>query len=283
MVSFTELLRQGSSHAWLFFPSAILLGALHGLEPGHSKTMMAAFIVAIRGTIGQAVLLGLSAAISHSLLIWIIAAAGLSFGNRIDPEKTEPYFQLVSAIVIAGMAIWMFLRTRHDVRAAHDHPHGHEHDHAHEGPHHDHVEGHEHHHHEDMETLGAGYQDAHEKAHAIDIERRFAGRSVTTGQIVLFGITGGLMPCPAALTVLLLCLQLRQFTLGFCLVVAFSIGLAATMVMAGVLAAWSVHHAEKRFRGFGDFLRRAPYFSVAILLLLAGYIGFQALRGMHVL
>ena len=59
MTSFTELLNQGSASAWLFAPSAVLLGALHGLEPGHSKTMTAAFIVAIRGTVAQAVLLAL--------------------------------------------------------------------------------------------------------------------------------------------------------------------------------------------------------------------------------
>lgn len=59
MNDFTSLLQQGN--AWLFIPSAILLGALHGLEPGHSKTMMAAFIVAVRGTLKQAVLLGLAA------------------------------------------------------------------------------------------------------------------------------------------------------------------------------------------------------------------------------
>ncbi|WP_439953329.1 HoxN/HupN/NixA family nickel/cobalt transporter, partial [Escherichia coli] len=61
--------------------------------------------------------------------------------------------------------------------------------------------------------------DAHARAHAEDIRRRFAGRQVTTGQIVLFGLTGGLIPCPAAITVLLLCIQLKQFSLGFALVV----------------------------------------------------------------
>src|SRR5712671_4197595 len=106
MNSFSDYLAHGN--AWLYIPAAVLLGALHGLEPGHSKTMMAAFIVAIRGTIAQAVLLGLSAAMSHSLLVWAIAAVGMYYGNQIDPEKTEPYFQLVSAIIIAGMAIWMF-------------------------------------------------------------------------------------------------------------------------------------------------------------------------------
>lgn len=78
MNDFSTLLQQGN--AWLFVPSAILLGALHGLEPGHSKTMMAAFIVAIRGTLTQAVLLGLSATISHTAVVWAVAMAGLYFG-----------------------------------------------------------------------------------------------------------------------------------------------------------------------------------------------------------
>ena len=104
MPPFAELLQQGTGHAWLFIPSAILLGALHGLEPGHSKTMMAAFIVAIHGTVAQAVLLGLSATLSHTAIVWLIAWIGLHLGGRIDTEHYEPYFQLVSAVIIIGVA-----------------------------------------------------------------------------------------------------------------------------------------------------------------------------------
>ena len=75
MPSFTDLLAQGAGHAWLFIPSAILLGALHGLEPGHSKPMMAAFIVAIRGSVLQAMLLGLAATLSHTLVVWAWSSA----------------------------------------------------------------------------------------------------------------------------------------------------------------------------------------------------------------
>lgn len=73
MNDFSVLLSHGTSSALLFIPSAILLGALHGLEPGHSKTMMAAFIVAIRGTVKQAVMLGLAATLSHNAVVWLIA------------------------------------------------------------------------------------------------------------------------------------------------------------------------------------------------------------------
>lgn len=83
------------------------------------------------------------------------------------------------------------------------------------------------------------------------------------------------MPCPAAFTVLLVCLQLKKVALGFSIVGAFSFGLALTMVTVGAAAAWSVQHAEKRFRGFGDAMRKAPYISCVLLALLAIYMGYQ--------
>ena len=110
-VRFRRYSPAGAAHAWLYFPSAILLGALHGLEPGHSKTMMAAFIVAIRGTVKQAVLLGLAATVSHTAVVWLVAMAGMYLGNNLNAETTEPYFQLASAAIIVTVALWMLWRT----------------------------------------------------------------------------------------------------------------------------------------------------------------------------
>src|SRR5947208_1232814 len=98
MSSFQDYLHHGN--AWLFIPAAIVLGALHGLEPGHSKTMMAAFIVAIRGTVKQATLLGLSATVSHTAIIWVLAFIGLRYAGQFDVETTEPYFQLATGILV---------------------------------------------------------------------------------------------------------------------------------------------------------------------------------------
>jgi nickel/cobalt transporter (NicO) family protein len=274
MVSFSTLLSQGNS--WLFVPSAVLLGTLHGLEPGHSKTMMAAFIVAIRGTVRQAVLLGLAATVSHTAVVWVIALGGLYFGRRWNGEASEPYFQIASALIIVAVAAWMIWRTwRHRAgygwfTEAHDHDH-----HAH---HHDHDHGHAHRHDEFLPATG--YQDPHELEHASDIRRRFAGRHITTAQIVVFGLTGGLIPCPASITVLLLCLQLQRFALGATLVLCFSVGLALTMVTTGAVAALGVRHAARRFQGFGELARTAPYLSGALILLVGCYLGFQGLRAL---
>lgn len=276
MPSFAELIQQGSAHAWLFIPSAILLGALHGLEPGHSKTMMAAFIVAIRGTVTQAILLGVAATISHTLVVWAVALGGLYLGRGAYAETSEPYFQLASAVVIVGVALWMLWRTWSDQqrtkRAAASHHH-----HHHDGGghhHHDHKHGHHHTHPADDDD-----QDAHQAAHASDIRRRFASRNVTTWQIILFGLTGGLIPCPAAITVLLLCLQLKEFTLGFALVLCFSVGLALTLVAVGVAAALSVHHASERWTWFDAFARRAPYVSGLLILAVGIYVGAHGWAG----
>ena len=120
----------------------------------------------------------------------------------------------------------------------------------------------------------------HARAHAADIRSRFQGRSVTTGQIVIFVLTGGLIPCPAAITVLLPFIQLKQFSLGAVLVLCFSIGLAITMVSAGVIAALSVRHVASRWSGFGAFACRAPYASAALIVVVGLYTGWLGWRGL---
>jgi ABC-type nickel/cobalt efflux system permease component RcnA len=279
MANIADLFRDGAANAWLFAPTAVALGALHGLEPGHSKTMMAAFIVAVRGTIAQAVLLGLAATISHTAIVWIVALTGMYLGSRWSTEASEPYLQIASGLLILLVAAWMAWRTwadRRSVAPAHEHgDHHHHHDHDHH--HHDHSHGPSH---AGLLELDEETLSAHERAHAEDIERRFSNRHVTTGQIILFGLTGGLIPCPASITVLLLCLQLGEMALGAALVLCFSIGLALTMIAVGVAAAVGVRHATARWSGFEEIAGKAPYLSGALVSLVGAYTiysGFAAL------
>ncbi|EPY4079839.1 nickel/cobalt efflux protein RcnA [Klebsiella quasipneumoniae] len=280
MNDFTSLLQQGN--AWLFIPSAILLGALHGLEPGHSKTMMAAFIVAVRGTLKQAVLLGLAATVSHTAVVWLIAMAGLWFGRGWNAQTSEPWFQLISGIVIVLIACWMLWRTWRESRphAHHHHPqHGHDHDHDHDHHHHEHHD-HHHSHSPGAPLVAEEWQDAHQRAHAQEINRRFDGRQVTTGQIVMFGLTGGLIPCPASITVLLICLQLKKFSLGATLVLGFSVGLALTLLASGAIAALSMKHATRRWPWLNDISRKAPWISGLLIIVVGIYMMLHGLSGL---
>ncbi|EHG8281844.1 nickel/cobalt efflux protein RcnA [Klebsiella oxytoca] len=278
MNDFTSLLQQGN--AWLFIPSAILLGALHGLEPGHSKTMMAAFIVAVRGTLKQAVLLGLAATVSHTAVVWLVAMAGLWFGRGWDAQTSEPWFQLISGILIVLIACWMLRRTWLESRTHQrdrDHNHDHDHDHDH---HHAHHHPHQHHPHAYPLVATAEWQDAHQRAHAEEINRRFNGQRVTTGQIILFGLTGGLIPCPASITVLLICLQLKKVSLGATLVLSFSVGLALTLVASGAIAALSLKHVANRWPGLNDLSRKAPWISGALIIVVGCYMLLHGWRNL---
>lgn len=287
MTEFTTLLQQGN--AWLFIPSAILLGALHGLEPGHSKTMMAAFIIAIKGTARQAAMLGLAATLSHTAIVWLIAFGGMYISRRFTAESAEPWLQLISAVIILGTAFWMFWRTWRGEKnwltespESELHPHDETHSHEHNVEFHAHEHNHDHDHSatEGLDVGSKEYQDAHELAHANDIKRRFTSKDVTNGQILLFGLTGGLIPCPAAITVLLICLQLKALTLGAALVVSFSVGLALTLVTVGVSAAVGVRQVAKRWSGFSLFARRAPYFSSVLIAGMGIYMAIQGWSGL---
>ncbi len=276
MTDFSALLQQGN--AWLFIPGAIALGALHGLEPGHSKTMMAAFIIAVKGTVRQAVMLGLAATLSHTLIVWLIALGGMYISTRFTPEAVEPWLQMVSAVIILATAFWMFMRTyrgeknwltemQQENHTHHHHDHDHDHDHDHHDHHHDNY-------HDDE------YQDAHARAHAREIKTRFTGGKATNSQVLLFGLTGGLIPCPAAITVLLICLQLKAFTLGATMVLSFSIGLALTLVTVGVVTAVGLRQVSRRWQGLGDIAKKAPYFSAALIALVGLYMGIHGYMGL---
>ena len=89
-----SLIDAGATSPVTLFFAALLLGGLHGLEPGHSKTMMAAFIIAVRGTPVQAAMLGVSAALSHTVIVWVLAILALVYGDRLIGERLEPWFMI---------------------------------------------------------------------------------------------------------------------------------------------------------------------------------------------
>ncbi len=113
MIGITALLQQGQSNAWLFIPSAIALRALYGLEPGHSKTMMAAFIVAVRGTWQQAMLLGGCATLLHTAVVWIVGGTGgACISDTPGGHASEPYFHKASGVISMHAFMFMALMSR---------------------------------------------------------------------------------------------------------------------------------------------------------------------------
>jgi ABC-type nickel/cobalt efflux system permease component RcnA len=232
MPELTTIIQSSAAHAWLYLPFAVALGALHALEPGHAKSLMAAYIVAIRGTASQAVTLGVSAAVGHTIVVWVLAIAALALGQRYIVDEAGPWLTALSGLLIVLLALRMLWALRS--RGHHHHHDDHDHDH------HDH----------------------HGHSHA---PPPISGK-VTTGQIIWFGLTGGLMPCPAAIAVLLICVQLKAFALGVAMVAAFSVGVGATLVAIGLAVVWGSGRLAKVWPGFDRAAQRLPYLSAGLVL-----------------
>jgi ABC-type nickel/cobalt efflux system permease component RcnA len=221
------------------------LGAMHALSPGHGKTIVAAWLVGSRGTIRHAILLGAIVTFTHTAAVFALGAGVLFFQRYIVPEKVIPVLSAVSGISIVFIgASLLYQRSR---TLAHQRPHDHHH-HDHDSDHH-HHHGHTHDHH------------PHGHAHAPD-------GNVSLASLVALGISGGLVPCPSALVLLLSAIALGRTSLGMILLVAFSAGLALVLMAIGIAVLFAKNLLPSRSPLSGPALRYLPVVSAALVTII---------------
>ena len=277
----TELMttRQLSAGVILFsLLVAIGLGAFHALEPGHGKTLVAAYLVGSRGTAWHAVLLGLTVTASHTIGVYALGGAALFASHYVLPEQLYPWLGFTAGLLIMGMGMVLLTqvwrshaghpgrdRAHSHAHVHHHHDHGHDHAHAH----HQHDHEHSHHHH------------SHPHAHLSHDDHQEPA-SVGYGALLTLGITGGMIPCPAALVVLLSAVALQRIAFGLLLIVAFSLGLAAVLVGAGLLLV-SARGFVQRWSGEGPWLAYLPFLSPLVITPLGLVIAVRSLLGTGVI
>lgn len=242
--------------------TAAVLGAFHALEPGHGKTVVAAYLVGSRGSAWHALILGVVVTISHTAGVYLLGGVTFYASNHVVPEKLYPWLSLGSGLTIAVLGLVMFARRFGGVGDHHHGPGGHHHHgplghtHAHEADHahaHDGLPPHTH-------EPGEGHTQS----------------PVSLRALVALGISGGIIPCPAALVVLLTALSMHRVGFGLVLIVAFSLGLAAVLVAIGILMVYA-GRLMTRFREDGPWIQRwLPLTSSAVMTLLGLGIAAQA-------
>jgi nickel/cobalt exporter len=229
---------------------ALAAGAVHALSPGHGKTLAAAYLVGSRGTFRHALLLGAATTITHTSSVFLIGLGSLFLSAYVVPEKIIPILSVVSglSIVLIG-AVLLVKRLRVMQRGganAHGHAHSHSHDHHHHD--HDHVHGaHVHTH------------DGHTHSHAPQGD-------ISIGSLILLGASGGLVPCPTAMVLMLSAIALARTAFGLLLLIAFSLGLAGVLVGVGAVVLYAKHwlpDAEKTTRR--PIYRLIPVLSAATI------------------
>ncbi|MBX7143705.1 MAG: sulfite exporter TauE/SafE family protein [Oligoflexia bacterium] len=242
----------------LYFPTALALGALHALEPGHAKTLTAAYLIGIKGTKTDAALLGVSVAFTHSIIVIGLSVLAVLLGREAFTDEATYALALGSSVLVIVLGVWL-LSKRLRVKpkpsySVSQHHHGH---------------GHTHHHQHDHEHLS---DDEHARAHAQTLpDYVYSGERPSKLQVIAFGAAGGLVPCPAAISVMLLSLSMSQSEKGLVLVLGFSLGLALTLVGIGLLVVSGIGQlsASKHFSQFG---RKAPVIAAA-LVIFSGLLG----------
>jgi ABC-type nickel/cobalt efflux system permease component RcnA len=246
--AFTELITTRSLSLWFLITAAFIafgLGALHALEPGHGKTIVAAYLVGSRGTARHALLLGLIVTASHTAGVFALGAITLYASRYIVPEQLYPWLGVFSGLTIAGLGGYMFLRRWSGLDLDHSHTSGQLHSH---------------------------WFSSSKKS---DVAPEPV-RTVSLYQLFALGITGGIIPCPAALVVLLSAFALHRIGLGFFLIIAFSLGLAAVLIGFGMLMVYG-RRFMARLQVNGPFTTRwLPVASAAFMTVLGAGIAVRA-------
>jgi nickel/cobalt transporter (NicO) family protein len=248
--------------------AALLWGALHAFTPGHGKTVVAAYLVGDRGTARHAAFLGLTVTLTHTLGVFALGGVAIYLARYILPEDLFPWLGVVSGllVVMIGLSL-LFSRSRttfgassgkaRHVHAEHadgddTHLHSHVH-HGHSHSHGDHEHSHSH----------SGHTHSH-------LPQGAGGSKVGMRGLVALGVSGGLVPCPAALVLLLSAISLGRLGFGMVLVVAFSVGLAIVLTGIGIL----MIYAKRLFDRF-SFEARVPRLlpvASALVISLAGVV-----------
>jgi nickel/cobalt transporter (NicO) family protein len=249
---FSALVDPGRSLTPAFVALALLLaaawGALHALSPGHGKTMVAAYLAGSRGSARHAFALGAAVTVTHTSTVFALGAVTLALSGTFAPEDLFPWLTLASGVLVLGLglaAIRDRLRIwRRTAAPVADAGHGHAHDHGH-------AHGHDHH---------------------------APADGLTWRSLAALGVSGGIIPCPSALVLLLSAIALDRAAFGIALVAAFSLGLAGVISALG-LAVLYARRAFARIPSTGRVLHALPVVSAVVITVLGVVLTARALPG----
>lgn len=255
------------------FATAVLLGAMHALAPGHGKTMMAAAAAAGgRSALRDVLALGASVTVTHTLGVFALGLL-VTAGSAAAPSVIS-WLGIASGVLVAvaGAGLLRKALRRHRQARAQHHGHDHGHDHAHGHAHGDaHGDAHDHDH---SHAHGHAHTHDHGDGHTHTHEVRLTLRGT-----LLLGFAGGMVPSPSAVIVLVGAAALGQAWFGFVLVVAYGLGLALTLTLAGFAAVRLGVRATERLaarkasggridRLLGAVRRASPVGTAAVVLAL---------------
>ena len=211
------------------------------------------------------------------------------------PEEVYPWLGFASGCLIFAIGYWLLASRALGLR--HSHAHGHSHGepsaehtpaehaspehHGHSrGPEIDHHHGHDHDH-DDGHAHEHGHDRSDHDAHSHAPDHGHGHSRVPEGEVTLWslltlGVSGGMVPCPSALVVLLAAVAMRRIVFGLILILSFSVGLAAVLILIGVLAVTATKFMTRSAAAAG-WARALPVFSAGVVMLVGVTLAVSSL------
>ncbi|MEO8371926.1 MAG: high frequency lysogenization protein HflD [Candidatus Solibacter sp.] len=245
----SHLLRQGDlgwSVMLLGMLAAFAFGAVHALSPGHGKTLVAAYLVGSRGTPRHAIMLGLMVTFTHTISVFALGLVTLYLSRFVLPETITPILGAISGLTIVWVGATLLYRRTIGKRTAQVHTHD-------GGLAHDHGDGRVHSH---------------------------VPEEISVGGLIALGASGGLVPCPSALVLLLTSVSLGRVAMGLTLLVAFSAGLAVVLSAVGLSVLYAKHLLPDRATiTRSKAMRYLPVASAAFIVVVGVVMTWASVRG----
>jgi nickel/cobalt exporter len=280
---------------------AMLLGVSHALLPGHGKTIMAAYIAGSEGTTRDAVLVGATVTGTHTSGVLLLGLA-LTLSTALAGEVVIGWLGVVSGVFVVGLGVALLVgtirrggRSRWSLESHHHGPFGHGHGAHTHGSGHTHTHGHGGGHSHDGHTHGGGHSHTHGGGHSHDghshdedtVESMPATRQRAISRLGLVGMgaAGGLVPSPSALIILLSTIALGRTAFGVLLVLAYGVGMAATLTAAGVLLVrvrdrWVNRLTQGASRLSDRWRRVMPYATTSLIIVVGAGLTLRSVGGL---
>ncbi|HEX8289593.1 MAG TPA: hypothetical protein VF556_16540 [Pyrinomonadaceae bacterium] len=247
------------------------LGAMHAMSPGHGKTIVGAYLVGSKGTPKHAAFLGLTVTITHTLGVFALGLITLFASNYILPERLMPFLSFVSGLLVLYIGLTMFKSRLFAVLGweAAGHHHGHSHDSAfNELSHGENIHAQNEHSHS---------RDAFTHTHDGHTHTHLPPETVSWKSLLALGVSGGLLPCPSALVLMLSAINLNRIGYGLVLTLVFSFGLAATLTTVGLAFLYGGRLFGSSTLGQNRIFKALPVFSALVIACLGAVICYNSL------
>jgi len=245
----------------MIYLGALTLGALHAFEPGHGKTVIAAYMLGSKGKAMDGVILGVITTFTHTFSIIILGIIATILSRSFSEEQLHGWLGLASSLLILAVGIWM-LKVRLSNSGGHKHfhlfgkggsPDHHQHSHTHDHDHHDHSTG----------------SDSHPKA-----------TKNSRWNLLLLGISGGLVPCSAGIATLLAAIGAGRIAQGLIVALFFSFGLGLVMMIIGITLSQAGRLTAK-INASPEFSRRMGIVSAVIITTLGCFTLVHSIQSLN--